>query len=341
MALFRRRARVEKLREKGDLTGLGELLTRREIHVTPEGEVMDLAGAEKKEAAEALAAASGRRAVSLLSDGLSNPDPRVRASVLRALASMRMREARLALVEVAATRRDVTDVTDRSLALQELARGDGDVLEELVSHLVVRDDDLAIGSEHLAAVKALLDRETVDRGRISALLVDALGQADERIRQRAHRVLAVVGEAAMDPVIAALGPAESRKEAVTALGHLRNTAAVEVLVPLLEDESPQIRNATAWALGEIKDPRAVEPLAKATRDRDYDVRAAAMAALNGFGSVAIMIHLEARLDDFAARELQRNDRDEPRQLAERAAGGEKGATTLARAIQAALSRYTT
>ena len=94
-----------------------------------------------------------------------------------------------------------------------------------------------------------------------------------------------------------------RLAAIRVLGDLRDQAATEPLVRLLEDPDPEVRRAAASSLALVRDPHAIEALLRATADHSYDVRDAALRALDEFGTAAIVWGLAAAsrgaLDDVA------------------------------------------
>jgi HEAT repeat protein len=59
--------------------------------------------------------------------------------------------------------------------------------------------------------------------------------------------------------------------------HAQRTASA--LVPLLKDDTMNVRHRTAWALGTIGDELAVEPLIECLLDKDDTVRAMAADSL--------------------------------------------------------------
>ena len=70
-----------------------------------------------------------------------------------------------------------------------------------------------------------------------------------------------------------------RMAAATNLGRLRDTKAVPMLVGLLNDPQPGVREMSLFALGIIKDPAAIEPILASMGDYDADVRYRAVVAL--------------------------------------------------------------
>jgi HEAT repeat protein len=86
-----------------------------------------------------------------------------------------------------------------------------------------------------------------------------------------------------------------RYYAVHLLGELRNPDAVEMLIPLLNDDD--INYSVAWALEQIGDQRPIGALVKALNHPDASVRVPVIHALQGLGAVEALPYLEALVDD--------------------------------------------
>ena len=76
---------------------------------------------------------------------------------------------------------------------------------------------------------------------------------------------------------------ETRRAAVTALGHIGDARAVPALVALLDAGDRDLLVPIAGALARLGDGRAFEPLVKLLGDDDLKVRHAAIGALNSIG----------------------------------------------------------
>lgn len=88
-----------------------------------------------------------------------------------------------------------------------------------------------------------------------------------------------------------------RYYAVHLLGRLRDRRAVEVLIPLLDDND--INYNVAWALGEIGDARAVPGLIAALSNSDALVRVSAIGALEQLRADQALPNLVALFGDAA------------------------------------------
>ena len=71
---------------------------------------------------------------------------------------------------------------------------------------------------------------------------------------------------------------------------MRDVWAIELLTAALDDPDPRLRAESCTALGELRDPAALEPLMRATRDPEYVVRSRAGSALDRISAVAAATH---------------------------------------------------
>lgn len=114
-------------------------------------------------------------------------------------------------------------------------------------------------------------------------LIDALGpNANTTQREAAMAALEQAGEPAVPALIDATESSNEtlRANATRALGWIGSTEAVWTIRPLLQDDSPQVRQAAAWALGEIGDVRSLPHLEQLATTSDVpDVRIAASQAM--------------------------------------------------------------
>jgi len=113
-----------------------------------------------------------------------------------------------------------------------------------------------------------------------ASLVQSLRDYNPRSKIKAAYTLGTLGEAAVNPLIAALGDEDVsvRWNAAFALRNI-GRAAVEPLIHCLEKGNPSVRAPACWALGMIGDIRAVPHLIQALQDESESVRRAATEAL--------------------------------------------------------------
>jgi HEAT repeat protein len=121
----------------------------------------------------------------------------------------------------------------------------------------------------------------------SQLIDDLQRSGRARTRAGAARILgarkAVEAVPALISTLQDLEP--NRLSAARALGSIRDPRAVEpLIVLLLTDFSPLVREAAARALGDLKDPRAVVPLVSALKNGNPE----AGPVLAGFGEAAVV-----------------------------------------------------
>src|SRR4051812_9051334 len=76
---------------------------------------------------------------------------------------------------------------------------------------------------------------------------------------------------------------DTRRAAVTALGHIGDTRAVPALVEVLEEADRALQVAVCGALARLGDRGAFEPLLRLLGEHDVSVRHAAIGALNSIG----------------------------------------------------------
>ncbi len=109
-------------------------------------------------------------------------------------------------------------------------------------------------------------------------LIAALNHRERRVRMRAAETLAVTGDVrAVEPLIAVLKHRDPRERmrAASALGAIGDVRAIDPLIAALEvvppvyQKDPLVAKKAAEALGAIGDPRAVDPLIAALEKRDF------------------------------------------------------------------------
>jgi hypothetical protein len=99
--------------------------------------------------------------------------------------------------------------------------------------------------------------------------------------QASALALGNIGEPAVEPLIEALNSWNHlvRRNAIIALGIIKDTRAVEPLLDSLHDVQLEVRDEAIFVLGEMGDVRAVEPLIEIIRSEDKDLRMAAKLSL--------------------------------------------------------------
>jgi len=117
-------------------------------------------------------------------------------------------------------------------------------------------------------------------------LMRLLTHPDPNIQWKAAETLGTMGESALEELLLGLSHRDRRMQLgiIEALGAIGDPGAVPSLLDILSnDESSEIRWATALALGKLGDKSAIPPLIDALRDPDKYVRFGASVALKGLG----------------------------------------------------------
>ena len=107
------------------------------------------------------------------------------------------------------------------------------------------------------------------------------------------------GATMVDVLVEQLGrdDLETRRAAVTALGHIGDARAVPALVALVEGGDRELLVPIAGALARLGDARAFEPLVQMLGDEDIKVRHAAIGALNSIGHPEMAARIERLVGD--------------------------------------------
>lgn len=109
---------------------------------------------------------------------------------------------------------------------------------------------------------------------------------DKVIRKQAILALGRIrDESTVEQLIERLsdGESEIRKITVEAIGMFNDSKAIESIIKCLEDKDASVRLSSALVLGQIGDKKAVEPLIKLLGDTDVGVRKGALESLSKLG----------------------------------------------------------
>jgi len=305
--LPRRRPKIERLKQAGDVEGLRALLDHRDLQPATDGALWDMAAPVRAQAVAALAELEDERAMEGLAHALADSSPAVRSAALEAIAALPEPTADAALVDaiVAWPYPEHEDALERAVAiLVDWGREGpaGQVVERLLA-----PEAPALDDRHEDALTALLDADP--RGDAARTeLADSLTRELERPASaeraaRAERILAWLGRAGADRVVQALERADPSTGMIRAAGVLREARAVEPLVRLLSGAEPPVRAAAASALGAVNDTRAVQALMGATQDPEPAVRDAASGALDGMGMAAVIVGVASVMRDTMREQL--------------------------------------
>jgi HEAT repeat protein len=116
-------------------------------------------------------------------------------------------------------------------------------------------------------------------------LITALGDFDKSVREQAMLALSATGQAAIEPLSAAMKEPkwETRYRAAEALGKIADDRAVKPLIQGLKDNRDHVRYMAAKGLRELGDSNAIEPVTILLKDENRYVRMMAVRALGAIG----------------------------------------------------------
>ncbi|MGE5373637.1 MAG: HEAT repeat domain-containing protein [Bacteroidota bacterium] len=185
----------------------------------------------------------------------------------------------------------LSDVTQRDKAAQELIRLGDDAVEPLIEALQTKDTSLLPYYQQILAripgatpllVKLLKSAHPVIRGRVAEVfilsrdrsavpaLLDAVQGEYFTVRSRSALALGKIGDPkAVQPLLALLKDPEDevRIAACLALGQFRNPSTFDdIATVLLDDPKIEVRQAAARALGNTQNPGALPYLMEALCD---------------------------------------------------------------------------
>ncbi|HJR06285.1 MAG TPA: HEAT repeat domain-containing protein [Pyrinomonadaceae bacterium] len=143
--------------------------------------------------------------------------------------------------------------------------------------------------------------QQIGTARATAVLIEALQDEDEVVRENAAFALGQIGDRqAVGPLIEALNYDEYlavRWRAASALGHIGGERAVARLIEALWDEDSDVSDSAAYALAEMGGEQAKAGLLEAFNDEDGLVRASALQGLSVLGGEKIIDVLIESLND--------------------------------------------
>jgi len=188
--------------------------------------------------------------------------------------------------------------TRANFAKEISASGDLRLITKLAE--AVKDDDLyTIRLTAIVALGNLRDPSS------TTTLIGALNDPSAAVRIAAANALGAIGDRkatqALLPLLHDQRNEQSRMAAITALGKLKDPAAVNDLLAIANDvgDAWAVRKASVEALGEIRDTRAVDSLVSTLNDQYATVREASALALGKIGSNQATLPLLTTLDTSA------------------------------------------
>ncbi len=145
----------------------------------------------------------------------------------------------------------------------------------------------------------------------TAALTRSLGDVDAIVRQRAVKALGTIGKKGNPSVVIALIPRleddkpDVKNATITQLEELGDRRAVIPLVAKFSETGRETRRLAVRAVGKLGDPSAVPALIRLINDPDEEVRTAAVAALGTLGAVdaidALTEQLSTGIDAYRAK----------------------------------------
>ncbi|MHB9133835.1 MAG: HEAT repeat domain-containing protein [Armatimonadota bacterium] len=225
----------------------------------------------------ALAMTEDVRAVDPLLAALKDPDLAVRYAA--ALALQRFRDPR-AITPLSAALHDDYAALRVQAALALGAIGDARAADPLFAAL--QDKDTSVQA---AAVRGLAKLGDV---RAVSPLTEMLNSKEALLQDAGAEGLLHLGEQGKDPLLATLakGTLQQRLKVITILQQSREPWVISALIPLLEDEDPDIYIRVYQSLRVIGKP-AVEPLLEAMKVGGLILRAHAITALCGIKDIPV------------------------------------------------------
>jgi HEAT repeat protein len=166
-----------------------------------------------------------------------------------------------------------------------------------------------LGSDARRAIPALIDR-LADASPVDPTVCgkDRYWWSKDIDRQttpgeEAAAALVAIGTDSLTPLITSARAPQwiARRNAVWALGSLRDRRAISPALMALADREPPVRRVAAWALGALDANDAVGALIDALKDQDADVRAQAAWALGALRDSRASDALTALLKDTSPR----------------------------------------
>jgi HEAT repeat protein len=305
--LARRRPKIEKLKQAGDVDALRAALDYRDVQVDTNGVMWDIGAPVRAEATTALAGIEGEAAGEGITQALSDPHPAVRKAALDAIAELPRPTGVERLLQGVVSWPFPADYTALEQAIAILVDWAPEGLAGDFTRRVLDPGAPDLDERHedtLAALLAADPRGPEAATKLADELVGELRQpASTERAARAERLLGWLGTPGADSVVRALEGERASAALIRAAAALRDVRAVEPLMGLLSTGDTDARAAAATALGRLNDTRAVQALLAATQDPEQAVRDSASEALNGMGMAAVIVVVAGVMQDAVREQL--------------------------------------
>lgn len=280
------------------------VLHRRDFATYADEEV-DLAVADRVEAARALATIDGGAAILALARAVQDPADQVRTVALDALARSGDSSASGALARAVARWPDA-DAAGRQGAERALLALDApDRGLELAEAILATPRAPGPLAPTLLRLLLLESGDPTEADRCIARLVAGLRDPDPGRRGRSEILLAWLGDLPLEALLAALADDQGRAAIAGALGRTLERRAGQALVGLLGDANAEVRRAAVLGLAEIADPRTVDAMMLACDDDDHAVRISALQAVNSLGIAAMSFAMAGAVRSDVAQLAER------------------------------------
>lgn len=278
--------RKKKCRRCGAMLIFGSGVVPEESGVRPglnselEDELSDLiqklvAEVEKQSGESALTSQVSSRRLQKFEQQLNVVDPLSRDEAMKRRAAVielgKTRDAR-AIAILAQAQHDSWEAVRQGVAtaLGELA----DPAALPLALTLLMDSDAEVVRDAMGALRAIGDSRAVP-------ILLLFGQRDATLRLQAREAIVGMGEAAVARLIDVLQGTNSAitRDAVVALGRIRDARAIPPLLNTLDRSTGAVRLSVIEALGRIADPKSVGPLIALLDDPDEQIQIGATTAL--------------------------------------------------------------
>jgi HEAT repeat protein len=217
----------------------------------------------RKEVMQALERLSGSQSLDLFISALSHEEPVIRLTVLHILASMKLPEARAAIIPLLGDA-DEEVKSEAVLAIKGFGQAE---LETLLQQALGKKENyqVQISAVRLAAEMKL----AATMNTITDLLVS--DEIVPEVKKEASKALTSMKEAIDVPsLIAQLSSSDrsSQDRAIKLLGLHGGNQAVDALLGLLNHTDPFVRRQAVFALGDAEDPRAIPAIESLLKKED-------------------------------------------------------------------------
>ncbi|MHA2237879.1 MAG: HEAT repeat domain-containing protein [Candidatus Hodarchaeales archaeon] len=192
-----------------------------------------------------------------------------------------------------------------------------EALGEIANEVTVKPLEKYLAEDEDLDFRAMVAKQLGEMGEVAkdagSTLIDSLknSESTELRENAAHAIGSIKVKEAVNPLINSLKKEKDhypRREMCWALGELKDSLALPILIEQIEDKDKETRSKAAEALGKLESSSAIVPLIKATKDREVLVQSSAITALKGFSSKSLVSEIErsSEKDVFLALQMFRD-----------------------------------